>query len=95
MAKVIVRYTNGDEDEWELTEVVNLGTLVKTFASIGRDGMVSFAVTSEHGGAADFDFVGVRTAELSTWRVEGLVDPGSAAAIWDELQRLDGEDLNS
>lgn len=40
MAKVIVRYTNGDEDEHE---VMDLRVLVKTFASTGRDGMVSAA----------------------------------------------------
>jgi hypothetical protein len=92
MASVSVRYTNGDDDEWELTDQMHPGRLAKVFASTTADGMVSFAVASDEGGVADFDFVGVRMAEISTWHVHGLLDVASSAALWAELHPSKGED---
>jgi hypothetical protein len=88
MATLWVRYVNGEEDGWELHDEIDLEELTKQLhrAVSGPSGMVSFGVKSREGApGTDYGFVGVRMSAVVAWRVDGLVDPARAAALWAEL----------
>jgi hypothetical protein len=90
VAKISVRYLNGDEDEWELHDAMDLDRLVQVLTRASATSTVSFGVPAPAGGSTDFDFVGIRVGQITSWRVHGFFDLGSAAALWHELER-DGE----
>jgi hypothetical protein len=90
MASIEVRFKNGDTDEWELHEAMDLRELVKklTRGTASGMGVVSLGVRSEGGGAADYDFVGLSMGEVVSWQIRGLFDVKADAALWQELQGL-------
>jgi hypothetical protein len=90
VASVWVRYADGDEATWHLTDELAVD-LHKFVADIGHAGfagnLFSFPVMPEEGNAGtDYGFVSLRMANVVTWRVDGLVNAAAAAALWAELQ---------
>jgi hypothetical protein len=92
MAKITIRFFNGDEAEWTLHDAMDLGRLAKDFAMVSG-GWMSFGVASEQeeAGVADYGFVGVRMEHVASWHIEGMVDPKVAAALFAELQTFEDE----
>jgi hypothetical protein len=86
MATIRVRYSNGDEDTWEFHESMDVRGLIKIL-SLSTSPAVSFGVAAKAGGTADYGFVGLRMEHVASWHIDGLLDPGQAAALWAELQQ--------
>jgi hypothetical protein len=93
MARITVRFRNGDTSEWELHESMDLGNLatVLTQATGGR-GVTSFGVASESGRSTDYGFVGLAMADVISWHIDGMLDPEVAARILAELQTPPNEE---
>ena len=76
MATILVRYANGDEDDWELHEAVDLPGLVRKLSLTHQGGAMSFSVVPKSGRSYDFGYVGIRIDQVASWHIDGLVDPG-------------------
>jgi hypothetical protein len=90
MAELQVRYRNGEIERWTLHEAMDLRNLIKVLTLRTSRGVVSLGVVSDDEGAsaADYDFVGLSMAEVVSWRVTGLFDAATDAALWAELEGL-------
>jgi hypothetical protein len=90
VASVWVRYENGDEGSWHLTD--ELAAELKEFvANMGHAGskgsLFSFPVMPEEGmPGTDYGFVSLRMDHLVAWHIDGLVNAAAAAALWAAMQ---------
>jgi hypothetical protein len=89
MASVWVRYDNGQEDEWHLTDELGVKTgevVGQLIHALSKGSTYSFAVMPEEGfPGTDYGFVGVNMAKVVAWRLDGLVNAAAAAALWAEM----------
>ena len=89
MATLWVRYDDGDEASWPLTDALaaNLQDFVSKMIHAGfeRD-LFSFPVVSDKGAPGlDYCFVSLRMDHVVAWHVDGLVNETVAAALWAEM----------
>jgi hypothetical protein len=93
MATIEIRFKDGSTDEWELHEAFDLDKLVRLLRRLtGTSETISFGVSAERGGSAEFGFVGLRMTEVVSWEVKNMFDTRTGAAMWAELQGLSQED---
>lgn len=90
MAAVWVRYENGEEDRWLLTDELasDLNRFVAKMIHAGSvPNLFSFPVMPEEGVAGtDYGFVSLRMGKVVAWHIDGLVNAAAAAALWAEMQ---------
>jgi hypothetical protein len=86
MAKLRVRYRNGETDEWELHERMDLkrlgGQLTKAM-----DGSIAlrFGTASETGAPSDYATVALRMSDIIMWTIDGFVDDAALIGAWAEM----------
>jgi hypothetical protein len=85
-----VRYADGDEAEWHLTDALaaDLNTFTTRAMHAGYErNLFSFPVATDEGAPGiDYGYVSLRMENVVAWRVEGLVNEAAAAALWAEVQ---------
>jgi hypothetical protein len=88
MARVRFRYKNGELDEWELNDQVDLAEFVGLLhRTMGDPAIASFGLAPGEGEpSVAYGFAGVRMSEVAAWSIEGLTDTSAEAALWAELQ---------
>jgi len=94
VAAIWVRYDSGDTDEWELTDalVENIGVdeLMRQFGHSlwGGGDAIHFPIKAEGEGTrpgVDFEFVSFQGRKVVAWRLTGLTNERTAAALWAEM----------
>ncbi len=89
MAKLWVRYDNGETDDWDLTDELGKDA-AKFVADMGHAGhtgnIFGFAVMPDEGiPGTEYGFVTLRMDRLVAWHVDGLVNEAATAALWAEI----------
>ena len=93
MATLHLRYTSGEDHEWELRDqlpALELAKHLKVAQIRGR--VIGFPVKARHSDmASDYGFVGVRMTEVASWYIDGLVDDSESIGSWMEEPQNDKE----